>query len=113
MRGRGRGDRGFAVRGAAGAQPAAWSPQPWLEDLAVAREAFRSKYANLEWLLTEREFDVDALFARADGSSDVRGVIPDLLLPWRSSDGAAFRARMLEAALPDAIRRARAVHRRR
>jgi len=48
---------------------------------------------------------------RADGSNEVRGVIPDLLLAWRANDGAAFRARMLEAALPQAIARARALHR--
>jgi hypothetical protein len=48
---------------------------------------------------------------RADGSNEVRGVIPDVLLPWRASDGRAFRARMLEAALPEAIDRARALHR--
>jgi hypothetical protein len=48
---------------------------------------------------------------RADGSNEVRGVIPDLLLPWRANDGAAFRARLLEAALPEAIARAREMHR--
>ncbi|HEX8642898.1 MAG TPA: S41 family peptidase [Allosphingosinicella sp.] len=48
---------------------------------------------------------------RADGSNEVRGVIPDLLLPWRAIDGPSFRARMLEAALPEAARRARALHR--
>jgi hypothetical protein len=47
------------------AQSPAWTPQPWLEDLAQARAALDSKYANLEWLLTEREVDLDALFQRA------------------------------------------------
>lgn len=47
------------------AQPPAWSPQPWLDDLAQARTAIETRYANLEWLLTERELDLDALFARA------------------------------------------------
>jgi hypothetical protein len=48
---------------------------------------------------------------RADGSNEVRGVIPDLLLGWRANDGRAFRARMLEAALPEAAARAAALHR--
>lgn len=47
---------------------------------------------------------------RADGSNEVSGVIPDLLLGWRANDGRMFRARMLEAALPEAIARARALH---
>jgi len=54
----------------------------------------------------------DCVRFRADGSNEVRGVIPDLLLPWRSTDGAAFRARMLEAALRGAAARASALHRR-
>ncbi|HEY0013704.1 MAG TPA: S41 family peptidase [Allosphingosinicella sp.] len=44
----------------------AFSAQPWLEDLAVIREAFRTKFANLPWLLEEREFDLDGLFTRAE-----------------------------------------------
>ncbi|HEX8527160.1 S41 family peptidase [Allosphingosinicella sp.] len=49
---------------------------------------------------------------RADGSNEVRGIIPDLLLAWRANDGRTFRARLLEAALPEAVNRARALHRR-
>ncbi|MEA3014423.1 MAG: hypothetical protein QOD42_2968 [Sphingomonadales bacterium] len=51
--------------GPGSAQPPAWSPGPWLDDLAQARAAIETRYANLEWLLTERELDLDALFARA------------------------------------------------
>jgi hypothetical protein len=36
---------------------------------------------------------------RHHGSNEVRGVLPDVLIPWRSSDGRHFRARLLEAAL--------------
>jgi hypothetical protein len=54
----------------------------------------------------------DCVRLRADGSNEVRGIIPDLLLPWRANDGRAFRARLLEAALPRAIERAVALHRR-
>ncbi|HEX8365575.1 MAG TPA: S41 family peptidase [Allosphingosinicella sp.] len=50
---------------------------------------------------------------RADGSNEVRGIVPDLLLAWRANDGRAFRARMLESALPEAIARARLLYRRR
>jgi hypothetical protein len=53
----------------------------------------------------------DCVRFRADGSNEVRGIIPDLVLPWRANDGRAFRARMLAAALPEAIARARALHR--
>jgi hypothetical protein len=52
----------------------------------------------------------DCARLRADGSNEVSGIIPDLLLAWRATDGRAFRARMLEAALPEAARRARALH---
>jgi hypothetical protein len=76
----------------ADAQPAAWSPQAWLEDLAVARDAFRTKYANLEWLLTEREFDLDGLFGRAEaairgGRSDADAVAVFNRLAQRIGDG--------------------------
>jgi hypothetical protein len=55
----------------------------------------------------------DCVRLRADGSNEVRGIIPDLLIGWRSNDGPAFRARLLEQALPDAVARARALHARR
>lgn len=54
----------------------------------------------------------DCVRFRADGSNEVRGILPDQILPWRANDGQGFRARMLEAALPEAIRRAGALHRR-
>jgi hypothetical protein len=44
-------------------EPAGFDPKPWLEDLDQAREAVATKYANLEWLVLEREVDVSALFA--------------------------------------------------
>jgi hypothetical protein len=50
------------------AQTAAWSPQPWLEDLAQMRRVLDERYANLDWLREEREFDVDSLFARASAA---------------------------------------------
>ena len=39
--------------------------QPWLEDLAQIRTAVAAKYANLEWQVSEREVDLNDLFARA------------------------------------------------
>jgi hypothetical protein len=53
----------------------------------------------------------DCVRYRADGSNEVRGILPDLVIPWRANDGTAFRARLLEAALPQAARRAAALHR--
>lgn len=43
----------------------AWSPQPWLDDLAQAQAAFHVDYANLDWLEHDRGLDLDALFGRA------------------------------------------------
>jgi hypothetical protein len=47
------------------AQPPAFDPQPWIEDLAELRIALETKYANLEWLRSEREVDLPSLFDRA------------------------------------------------
>lgn len=43
----------------------AWQPEPWLADLAQMRTAIDQKYANLDWLTTEREVSVDRWFDRA------------------------------------------------
>jgi len=56
---------GLCLAAGASAQNAAWSPDPWLADLAEMRAAFDEKYANLEWLTGEREVDLAALFERA------------------------------------------------
>jgi hypothetical protein len=53
----------------------------------------------------------DCVRHRADGSNEVRGILPDIAIPWRANDGAAFRANLLEAALPEAARRAQALYR--
>lgn len=39
-----------------------FNPTPWLADLEVARQAFATRYANLEWLENEREIKIDGLF---------------------------------------------------
>ena len=51
----------------------------------------------------------DCVRFRADGSNEVRGVIPDELVAVRASDGSAFRANMVARKLPAAIERARAL----
>jgi hypothetical protein len=56
---------GLCLAATAFAQNAAWSPEPWLADLAQMRVALHQKYANLEWLTGEREVDLNALFDRA------------------------------------------------
>jgi Peptidase family S41 len=48
----------------------AFDTQPWLQDLDTAREAVMTKYANLEWLVTEREVDLSQLFK--DTESQIR-----------------------------------------
>lgn len=45
-----------------------WSADPWIEDLRQARAAVDAKYANLDWLETERQVDVDGLFARTEAA---------------------------------------------
>lgn len=51
----------------------------------------------------------DCARLRADGSNEINGVVPDLLLPWRASDRPAYRAAMLMPHLDEAIRAARAL----
>jgi hypothetical protein len=49
----------------------------------------------------------DCVRLRADGSNEVRGIVPDLLVGLRASDGNRFKAGLVTAALPEAIARAR------
>jgi hypothetical protein len=39
--------------------------KPWLDDLAQMRTALMTRYANIEWLITDRGADLDDYFARA------------------------------------------------
>src|SRR6202162_732549 len=41
----------------------AFEPNPWIEDLNQVREAFATKYANLEWAVFQREANLPKLFA--------------------------------------------------
>lgn len=54
----------------------------------------------------------DCVRFRADGSNEVSGVIPDVVIGWRANDGFALRTRLLATALPEAIRNARMLNRR-
>jgi len=47
------------------AAPTPFDPNPWFEDLEQTREAVATKYANLEWVVIERELDLAPLFAEA------------------------------------------------
>lgn len=49
----------------------------------------------------------DCLRFRADGSSEVRGVIPDVLTGMKASDGRAFKVKLIVAHLPEAVSLAR------
>lgn len=53
----------------------------------------------------------DCVRFRADGSNEVRGIIPDELVGIRASDGVHLRARMIAGHLPAAIAKARALGR--
>jgi hypothetical protein len=44
---------------------AGYDPRPWLADLDQARRAIEEKYANRDWLVRDRGFDLDAAFGRA------------------------------------------------
>ncbi len=46
---------------------------------------------------------------RADGSNEVRGIMPDVPVSWRANDGRALRARLLHETLPEALTRAQAL----
>src|SRR5438552_2073680 len=52
-----------------------WSSQPWLDDLAQVRQAFETKYANIDWLEHDREMPLAALFDSA--SSRLRSAQSD------------------------------------
>lgn len=51
----------------------------------------------------------DCVRFRADGSNEVRGILPDELVAYRAEDGAGFRARLVAEKLPAAIAKARAL----
>ena len=42
-----------------------FDPKPWLDDLEQVREAIATKYANLEWVVIEREINLESLFTDA------------------------------------------------
>jgi hypothetical protein len=46
----------------------------------------------------------DCVRFRTDGSNEVAGVIPDILVGMRANDGQPFKARLIEAHLPAALR---------
>ena len=48
----------------------------------------------------------DCLRLRADGSNEIGGVEPDVLVGFRGTDGAAMKARRLAPRLPEAVRKA-------
>jgi hypothetical protein len=52
-----------------------FDPKPWLEDLDQSREAFATKYANLEWAVAEREINLSALFA--DAKAQLQSALSD------------------------------------
>lgn len=52
----------------------------------------------------------DCVRFRADGSNEVRGVVPDVLVGWRASDGLALRASLLGPALAPAVAAARRLY---
>jgi hypothetical protein len=51
----------------------------------------------------------DCVRLRADGSNEVRGIIPDEVVALRAEDGAHFRARLIAEKLPAAIAQAKAL----
>jgi C-terminal processing protease CtpA/Prc len=52
----------------------------------------------------------DCVRLRADGSNEVRGIIPDVLVGLRADDGNRFRAGLVTGALAEAVARAKALH---
>jgi hypothetical protein len=81
---------GLLVAVAASAQSSAFDPAPWLADLDQARRAVDEKYANRDWLVEERRFDLDGAFARArsrlqttTSDSDARRIVERLFERFR------------------------------
>jgi hypothetical protein len=82
-----------------------WTPEPWLSDLKQLRQVLNTQYANRDWLLYDREVDLDALFEatalrlRSTGSdADARAAFDRLLqrlgdghisIQWPRPDAAA------------------------
>jgi hypothetical protein len=52
----------------------------------------------------------DCVRFRADGSNEVRGILPDVIVASRANDGVRFRADLLAAKLPAAIKQAKLLH---
>jgi hypothetical protein len=72
--------------------PAPFDSKPWLEDLDQVQEAIATKYANLEWVVLEREIDLAALFTEAkaqlqSASSDLEARAAFDKLARRLGDG--------------------------
>jgi C-terminal processing protease CtpA/Prc len=53
----------------------------------------------------------DCVRFRADGSNEVRGIIPDEVVPMRPDDGQHFNAGLIARKLPAAIARAQSLER--
>jgi hypothetical protein len=51
----------------------------------------------------------DCVRFRRDGSNEVNGIVPDVVVGLRFDDGPAFKARLIEAKLPEAIAKASAL----
>ena len=45
----------------------------------------------------------DCVRLRADGTNEVRGIVPDILVGWRNSDGPKLRAAAMLDALKEAV----------
>jgi hypothetical protein len=63
----------------------AFDARPWLDDLNQTQQAVATKYANLEWVVFERELDLAVLFAEtkkrievASGTSEARAAFDRL-----------------------------------
>ena len=52
----------------------------------------------------------DCVRFRADGSNEVRGILPDEVVALRADDGAQFRAKLVAEKLTSAVARAKALH---
>jgi C-terminal processing protease CtpA/Prc len=52
----------------------------------------------------------DCVRVRADGSNEVRGIIPDVPVALRADDGRALRAKLVSERLGEAIAQARALN---
>ena len=85
----------------------AWSPEPWIKDLSQAQQAFKTKYANIDWLEKDRGILLSSVFDRAAArlrlarsDADARAVFDRLTKSFNDGHVSITWPRRAEASTP-------------